>query len=229
MQVGDPVIGFLPFVDDGAAAEYVVAAAAGLAPAPSSIPFTDAAALPWSGSPPGRHSSSTRASRPGSGSSSTAPAVRSEATPCSWPRPPAPTSSPRRVQTPRSGYSHGADEVVDYTAGDVSAWVSEPVDVLLNLAPIVPSSSPRWRAGSVTEGSSSTPPCGCPPRPTRTGACAVSTCTSAATPPSWPSCRPRRPRRAHRRRRRARPDGRPRQRPHPRRRRNPHRQGRRCH
>src|SRR4051812_37080370 len=39
LQVGDPVIGFLPFVDDGAAAEYVVAAAAGLAPAPSSIPL----------------------------------------------------------------------------------------------------------------------------------------------------------------------------------------------
>ena len=34
--------------------------------------------------------------------------------------------------------AHGADEVVDYTAVDVSAWVSEPVDVLLNLAPIDP-------------------------------------------------------------------------------------------
>ena len=49
LQVGDPVIGFLPFVDDGAAAEYVVAAAASLAPAPSRIPLTDAAALPLVG------------------------------------------------------------------------------------------------------------------------------------------------------------------------------------
>ena len=45
-QVGDPVIGFLPFADDGASAEYVVAAAEGLAPAPTSIPLADAAALP---------------------------------------------------------------------------------------------------------------------------------------------------------------------------------------
>jgi threonine dehydrogenase-like Zn-dependent dehydrogenase len=46
LQVGDPVIGFLPFAADGATAEYVLAAAASLAPAPSSIPLADAAALP---------------------------------------------------------------------------------------------------------------------------------------------------------------------------------------
>ena len=49
LQVGDPVIGFLPFGDDGAAAEYVLAAAADLAPAPTSIPLADAAALPLVG------------------------------------------------------------------------------------------------------------------------------------------------------------------------------------
>src|SRR5215218_8640941 len=43
LQVGDPVIGFLPFIDDGATAEYVVADAASLAPAPRSIPLADAA------------------------------------------------------------------------------------------------------------------------------------------------------------------------------------------
>ncbi|WP_230486678.1 zinc-binding dehydrogenase [Nocardioides anomalus] len=32
----------------------------------------------------------------------------------------------------------GADEVVDHTAGDVVAAVTEPVDVLLNLAPVDP-------------------------------------------------------------------------------------------
>ena len=49
------------------------------------------------------------------------------------------------------------------------------------------SSSPRWPPGSATAGSSSTPRSGCPPRPTRRAACAASTCTSAATPTSWPS------------------------------------------
>jgi hypothetical protein len=34
--------------------------------------------------------------------------------------------------------SPGSCEVIDYTAGEVSAWLSEPVDVLLNLAPIDP-------------------------------------------------------------------------------------------
>ena len=49
VQVGDDVIGFLPMVADGAAAEYVVAPAEILAPAPTSIPLPDAAALPMVG------------------------------------------------------------------------------------------------------------------------------------------------------------------------------------
>ena len=46
LKVGDKVVGFLPFGDDGAAAEYVVAAASGLARAPRRIPLADAAAFP---------------------------------------------------------------------------------------------------------------------------------------------------------------------------------------
>ncbi len=46
LQVGDRIVGFLPMVENGAAAEYVVAPADILAPAPTSIPLTDAAALP---------------------------------------------------------------------------------------------------------------------------------------------------------------------------------------
>ncbi len=46
LKVGDKVVGFLPFGDDGAAAEYVVAAANGLALAPETIPLADAAAFP---------------------------------------------------------------------------------------------------------------------------------------------------------------------------------------
>ena len=45
-EVGDQVVGFLPMADDGAAAEYVVAPAEILAPAPTSVPLADAAALP---------------------------------------------------------------------------------------------------------------------------------------------------------------------------------------
>ena len=46
LQVGDEVVGFLPFGDDGAAAELVVASADVLARAPRTIPLADAAALP---------------------------------------------------------------------------------------------------------------------------------------------------------------------------------------
>src|SRR5512132_4168989 len=49
VAVGDNVIGFLPMVAVGAAAEYVVAPAEILAPAPTSIPLADAAALPMVG------------------------------------------------------------------------------------------------------------------------------------------------------------------------------------
>ncbi|BCJ48307.1 NADPH:quinone reductase [Actinoplanes ianthinogenes] len=45
-QVGDRVVGFLPMTGDGAAAEYVLAPAGILAPAPTTIPLVDAAALP---------------------------------------------------------------------------------------------------------------------------------------------------------------------------------------
>src|SRR6266496_4643121 len=46
VNVGDQVVGFLPFVVDGASAEYLLAPAESLAPAPTSIPLADAAALP---------------------------------------------------------------------------------------------------------------------------------------------------------------------------------------
>jgi NADPH:quinone reductase-like Zn-dependent oxidoreductase len=46
VKVGDQVIGALPMTADGAGAEYVVAPADILASAPTSIPLSDAAALP---------------------------------------------------------------------------------------------------------------------------------------------------------------------------------------
>lgn len=48
-SVADPVIGFLPMVSDGAAAESVTAPAGILAPAPTTIPLAHAAALPATG------------------------------------------------------------------------------------------------------------------------------------------------------------------------------------
>src|SRR3954451_5873 len=49
IEVGDAVIGSLPFVTDGASAELVLAPVESLAPAPTSIPVADAAALPLVG------------------------------------------------------------------------------------------------------------------------------------------------------------------------------------
>ncbi|MFD1364331.1 NADP-dependent oxidoreductase [Actinoplanes sichuanensis] len=49
LAVGDRVVGFLPMTGAGAAAEYVVAPAGILAPAPTAIDLTDAAALPTVG------------------------------------------------------------------------------------------------------------------------------------------------------------------------------------
>jgi hypothetical protein len=43
-----------------------------------------------------------------------------------------------RADTKDRVQAHGADGVVDYTTGGVSAWVNAPVDALLNLAPIDP-------------------------------------------------------------------------------------------
>lgn len=45
-KAGDHVVGFLPMTSDGAAAEFVIASAEVLAPAPTAVPLADAAALP---------------------------------------------------------------------------------------------------------------------------------------------------------------------------------------
>ena len=49
VAVGDAVVAFLSMTADGAAAEYVITPAEVLAPAPTSIPLADAAALPMVG------------------------------------------------------------------------------------------------------------------------------------------------------------------------------------
>lgn len=139
LRVGDPVIGFLAFVDHGATADYVVAPATGLAPAPRSIPLADAAALPLVGLTAWQalfeHANLQAGQRilingasgaVGGYAVQLAKAARAHVIA---------TASP---QTKDQVQAHGADEVVDYTAGQTADWVSSPVDVLLNLAPISP-------------------------------------------------------------------------------------------
>ena len=137
VAVGDAVIGFLPMVADGAAAEFVNAPAEVLAPAPTSIPLGDAAALPmvaltaWqalfddAGLAAGQ-----RVLINGAGGAVGGYAVQLAKGAGAYV---IATASPRSIERVRSA---GADEVIDHTAAAVT--VAEPVDVLLNLARIAP-------------------------------------------------------------------------------------------
>jgi NADPH:quinone reductase-like Zn-dependent oxidoreductase len=137
--VGDPVVGFLPMTEDGAAAEYVLAPAEVLSPAPTSIPLADAAALPLvaltarqalfdhAGLQPGQ-----RVLVNGAGGAVGGYAVQLAQHAGAHV---VAVAGPRSAERLRE---RGADEVVDHTAGDVVAAVTEPVDVLLNLAPVEP-------------------------------------------------------------------------------------------
>jgi NADPH:quinone reductase-like Zn-dependent oxidoreductase len=139
VQVGDHVIGFLSMVGDGAAAEYVVAPAGIVTPAPTSIPLSDAAALPVVGLTAWQalfdHAGLEAGQRVlinGAGGAVGGYAVqlarRAGAHVIA-------TAGPRSVERVRAA---GADEVVDHTSTDVTSAVTEPVDVVLNLAPIEP-------------------------------------------------------------------------------------------
>ena len=137
VAVGDNVIGFLPMVAVGAAAEYVVAPAEILAPAPTSIPLPDAAALPMVGLTAWQALVDDAGLRAGQrvlingaggavGGYAVQLAKRAGAHVIA-------TASPRSSERVRSA---GADEVIDHTTSKVT--VAEPVDVLLNLARITP-------------------------------------------------------------------------------------------
>ena len=139
VQVGDQVVGFLPFTSNGAAAEYVVAAADGLALAPTSIPLADAAALPVVGLTAWQALFDHAGLRSGqriliNGASGAVGGYAIQLAKAAGAHVIA-TASPR---TTDQVTAQGADEVIDHTSTDVVAAVSEPVDVLLNLAPIDP-------------------------------------------------------------------------------------------
>lgn len=139
LAVGDHVVGFLPFVVDGASAEYVLAAAESLAPAPTSIPLADAAALPLVGLTAWQALHEHAGLRPGqrilvngaSGAVGRYAVQLAEAVGAHV----VATGSPQDEQDLRD---RGAEQVVDRTRGEVVDALTEPVDVLLNLAPVSP-------------------------------------------------------------------------------------------
>jgi NADPH:quinone reductase-like Zn-dependent oxidoreductase len=138
-NVGDQVVGFLPFVVDGASAEYVLAPAESLAPAPISIPLADAAALPLVGLTAyqalfehAELKAGQRSLISGAGGAVGGYAVQLAKAAGAYV---IATGSPRSSQHLTAA---GADEVIDHTTTEVTTAVTEPVDVLLNLAPIIP-------------------------------------------------------------------------------------------
>lgn len=139
VAAGDRVIGFLPMTGDGAAAEYVVAPAGILAPAPADVPLADAAALPTVGLTAWQalfeHAKLTAGQRVlinGAGGAVGGYAVQLAKQAGAYVIATAGPRSAGRV------VAAGADEVIDHTATDVTAAVTEPVDVVLNLAPVDP-------------------------------------------------------------------------------------------
>ncbi|KAB8185271.1 NADP-dependent oxidoreductase [Microbispora catharanthi] len=139
IEVGDEVVGFLPMVGSGAAAEYVLAPAEILTPTPKSIPLPDAAALPLVGLTAwqalfdhGELTAGQRVLINGAGGAVGGYAVqlakRADAHVIA-------TAGPRSSERVKTA---GADEIIDHTITEVTAAVSEPVDVVLNLAPVDP-------------------------------------------------------------------------------------------
>lgn len=137
LEVGANVVGFLPMVADGAAAEYVIAAAEILARAPTNIPLPDSAALPMVGLTAWQAlfedaglTAGQRVLINGAGGAVGGYAVqlakRAGAHVIA-------TASPRSRERVRTA---GADELIDHTTSRVT--VAEPVDLLLNLARIPP-------------------------------------------------------------------------------------------
>ncbi|GAA3644773.1 NADP-dependent oxidoreductase [Microbacterium marinilacus] len=137
--IGDAVFGFLPMERDGGAAEYVVAPADAVVTAPTRIPLADAAALPsvtltaWQALfDDGGLEAGQRVLIVGAGGAVGKHAVRLAKRAGVHV---VATASPRSVDAVRAA---GADEIVDRTAVALLDAVSEPVDVLLNLAPLDP-------------------------------------------------------------------------------------------
>ena len=138
-RVGDAVVGFLSMTDDGSAAEYVVAPEEALVLAPSSIDLADAAALPsvaltaWQALfDLGNLTRGQRLLIVGAGGSVGGYAIRLAKRAGAYV---IATASARSLDSVTAA---GADQVIDHTRVTVLDSITEPVDVLLNLAPISP-------------------------------------------------------------------------------------------
>ncbi|MET0734136.1 MAG: NADP-dependent oxidoreductase [Microbacterium sp.] len=136
-QVGERVVGFLPMTGDGGAAQYAVAPADAFVTAPNSIPLEDVAGLPSVGLTAsqalfeaGELKADQRVLINGAGGPVGGYAVqlakRAGAHVIA-------TASPRSAATVTD---NGADEIIDHTSTTVVEALTEPVDLLLNLAPI---------------------------------------------------------------------------------------------
>ena len=137
LRVGDAVVGFLPMDADGSAAEYVVAPAEALVAAPSRIDLADAAALPsvaltaWQGLfDLGGLDRGQRILITGAGGAVGGYAVQLAKRAGAYV---IANASPRSRAAVAAA---GADEIIDHTASVVLDSVTEPVDLLFNLAPI---------------------------------------------------------------------------------------------
>ncbi|MGW5747175.1 NADP-dependent oxidoreductase [Amycolatopsis sp. NPDC003861] len=120
-ETGTEVIGFLPMDKPGAAAEYVLAPADVLTRAPENVPLADAAALPLVGLTAhqalfdhGKLTAGQRVLVNGARGAVGGYAVQ------------------------LAGHAGAEVIAVGRTTGDVAAAVTEPVDLVLNLAPITP-------------------------------------------------------------------------------------------
>lgn len=139
LEVGQPVVSFLPMTADGASAQFVLADADTLAAAPTSIPLADAAALPLVGLTAYQALFDHAGLRPGqrvlvNGASGAVGDYAVQLAAAAGAHVVA-TASPLSADRVRAA---GAAEVVDHTAGNVAAALTEPVDALVQLAPIDP-------------------------------------------------------------------------------------------
>jgi NADPH:quinone reductase-like Zn-dependent oxidoreductase len=139
LQVGQRVIGALPMLPDGAAAEYVLAPAAVLAEAPTRIPLAEAAALPTVGLTAWQalfeHAELCAGQRlliNGGGGAVGGYAIQLAKRAGAYV---IATASARSIERARNA---GADQLIDHTAVRVADAVGAPVDVVLNLAPSAP-------------------------------------------------------------------------------------------
>jgi NADPH:quinone reductase-like Zn-dependent oxidoreductase len=139
LHVGDRVVGFLPFSVDGASADYVLARAESLTSAPTSIPLADAAALPLVGLTAWQALFEHADLKPGhrilvNGASGAVGGYAVQLAKAAG----AYVISVGGADSNKRLLALGADQVVDHTTTEVSSTFTEPVNVLLNLAPITP-------------------------------------------------------------------------------------------